>query len=406
MTGESMPLPPFAAIIVAAGSGSRAGQALPKQFADYRGKPLVAHSAEALVDAGANPIVIAIPKGAELQAMTALGDFPQIRFVTGGATRQQSVYNALEELAEFEPSLVLIHDAARPDLPRDVIERLLNGLRQHHGAIPVLEVVDTLLQADGDLMGETAPRGTMRRVQTPQAFHFGSILGAHRGWPGEPVATDDAQVLRESGGDVVLVAGDERLKKVTFAEDFAETQVSRPATAPAPTPAPTPVRRAAEQPPVRFGTGYDVHRLERGESLVLCGVELDHTHGLAGHSDADVGIHAIVDALLGAIAAGDIGDHFPPSDPKWAGASSDRFLAHACDLVGNAGYRIANIDVTLVCEAPKIGPHRQAMRERLAAICDLDVDAVSVKATTSEGLGFTGRGEGIAAQASAAVVLG
>lgn len=405
MTGENMQLPPFAAIVVAAGQGSRAEQRKPKQFADYRGKPLVAHSVQTLVEAGANPIVVAIPKGAELQAMTALGDFPQIRFVTGGATRHQSVYNALEELAEFEPGLVLIHDAARPDLPHDVIARLLTGLKQHHGAIPVLEVVDTLLQADGELMGETAPRGSMRRVQTPQAFHFGSILGAHRGWPGDPVATDDAQVLRESGGDVVLVQGDERLKKVTYAQDFAEGEGTAASAATNSTPA-HPTLAPSDPAPFRCGTGYDVHQLEEGETLVLCGVEIDHTHGLSGHSDADVGIHAVVDALLGAVAAGDIGDHFPPGDPKWAGVSSDRFLAHACTLVGNAGYRIASLDVTLVCEAPKIGPHRQAMRERLAGICGIDTAAVSVKATTTEGLGFTGRGEGIAAQASAAVVLG
>lgn len=392
-TGQTSKLPPFAAIIVAAGKGTRADQRLPKQFADWRGKPLIAHSVQTLVDAGASPIIIAIPKGAELQATIALEGFSNIRFVNGGETRHQSVYNALEELAEFEPGLVLIHDAARPDVPREVIERLLGGLARHHGAIPVLEVVDTLLQAQGDLMGETAPRGTMRRVQTPQAFHFSAILGAHRGWPGGPVATDDAQVLRESGGNVVLVEGDERLKKMTFAEDFAEkSSAENPAKA---------VPACAS--PFRCGNGYDVHRLIEGETLVLCGVPIEHTHGLSGHSDADVGIHAIVDALLGAIAAGDIGDHFPPNDPQWAGASSDQFLAHACDLVGKAGYSIGNIDVTLVCEAPKIGPYRRAMRKRLAMICEVEIDAVSVKATTTEGLGFAGRREGIAAQATASV---
>jgi 2-C-methyl-D-erythritol 4-phosphate cytidylyltransferase/2-C-methyl-D-erythritol 2,4-cyclodiphosphate synthase len=218
-------------------------------------------------------------------------------------------------------------------------------------------------------------------VQTPQGFRFDAILAAHRDWPGASSAGDDAQVAQAAGLAVALVEGDEALHKLTFAGDFA-----------------------AAMPPVRMGTGYDVHRLEAGEELWLCGVRLDHSHGLAGHSDADVGIHALVDALLGAIAAGDIGQHFPPSDPQWKGASSDRFLAHACGLVAAAGYGVANVDVTLICEAPKIGPHRQAMREALAAIMGVDIAAVSVKATTTERLGFTGRNEGIAAQAVATLV--
>jgi len=230
-------------------------------------------------------------------------------------------------------------------------------------------------------MGQSADRSALRRVQTPQAFRFAELLGAHRGWSGPATAGDDAQVARAGGLDVALVEGDEALHKLTFAADF---------TAPA--------------PPVRIGTGFDVHRLAEGEALWLCGVKVEHTHGLAGHSDADVAIHALVDALLGAIGAGDIGQHFTPSDPQWKGASSDRFLAHAARLVGESGHAIGNIDLTIVCEAPKIGPHRAAMQARLAQILGLDVAQVSVKATTTEGLGPTGRREGIAAQAVASLV--
>lgn len=377
----SAPLPPFAAIVVAAGSGSRAGQSVPKQFAFWRGKPLVAHSVERLLAAGADPLVVAIPPGGEAMANEALAGIDRVTLVPGGATRQASVRAALEHLAPGAPERVLIHDAARPDLPRTVMVRLLDALDDAPGAIPVLPVVDSLAVSDGDRMVGTARREELRRVQTPQAFRLASILAAHRDWPGAPDAGDDAQVLRAAGGHVALVAGDERLHKITFAEDFAMAHR-----------------------PIRTGIGFDVHELAEGEALWLCGIEIEHTHGLAGHSDADVGIHALVDALLGAIGAGDIGDHFPPSDPQWRGAASDRFLAHAASLVAKAGYRIGNVDVTLICEAPKIGPHKIAMRERLAAIMAIDSDAVSVKATTTERLGFTGRREGIAAQAIATLV--
>ena len=310
-----------------------------------------------------------------------MAGIPGVRLITGGATRQQSVRLALEALAGSAPARVLIHDAARPVLPLAVIERLVAALDAQPGAIPVLPVVDSLTAAEGALMGAPAQREALRRVQTPQAFRFAEILAAHRNWTEAAAAGDDAQVARADGLAVVLVEGDELLHKLTFASDFA-----------------------AAAPAVRVGTGYDVHRLATGEELWLCGVKIDHDRGLAGHSDADVAIHALVDAILGAIGSGDIGSHFPPSDPQWKGASSDRFLVHAVKLAAEAGYRIGNVDVTIVCEAPKIGPHREAMRLRLAELLGTGVEAVSVKATTTEKLGFTGRGEGIAAQAAATLL--
>ena len=376
---DTAPLPRFAAIVVAAGQGLRAGQPLPKQFAPWRGKPVLRHSVETLLAAGADPLVIAIPEGADEVAARALDSLSGYRLVTGGATRQQSVARALETIETAAP--VLIHDAARPDLPAAVIARLLEALASHAGAIPVLPVVDSLsVEADG-MMAGMAAREELRRVQTPQAFRFAAIRDAHRMWDTAEAAGDDAQVLRAAGGEVAHVAGDERLAKLTFAEDFMNAQ-----------------------PAMRMGMGFDVHRLAEGEELWLGGIRIEHDKGLAGHSDADVALHAIVDALLGAIAAGDIGSHFPPSDPQWKGASSDRFLEHAAALVAGAGYRVGNIDLTIICEAPKIGPHRDSMRARIAQLLGIDIAAISVKATTTERLGFTGRGEGIAAQAVATVV--
>ncbi|UYH55840.1 bifunctional 2-C-methyl-D-erythritol 4-phosphate cytidylyltransferase/2-C-methyl-D-erythritol 2,4-cyclodiphosphate synthase [Qipengyuania sp. SS22] len=376
---DPAPLPGFAAIVVAAGQGLRAGQPLPKQFAIWRGKPVLRHSVESLLSAGAGPLVIAVPENAEQAAHAALAGLEGYRLVAGGETRQQSVVCALRAMGAAER--VLIHDAARPDLPRTVIERLLAALDDHAGAIPVLPVVDSLSLDEAGMMSGTAPREQLRRVQTPQAFRFAAIVAAHNAWQSEAAAGDDAQVLRAAGGEVAHVTGDERLAKLTFGEDFM-TQL----------------------PPIRTGMGYDVHRLAAGEELWLGGIRIEHDKGLAGHSDADVGLHAIVDALLGAIGNGDIGSHFPPSDPQWKGASSDRFLTHAAQLVGEAGYGIGNIDLTIICEAPKIGPHREAMRTRIAELLGVDIAAISVKATTTERLGFTGRGEGIAAQAVATII--
>jgi 2-C-methyl-D-erythritol 4-phosphate cytidylyltransferase/2-C-methyl-D-erythritol 2,4-cyclodiphosphate synthase len=378
------PLPPFAAIVVAAGKGLRVGGDTPKQFREWRGKPLIRHSVEAQKAAGADPLVVVIAADAQHYAKAALAGISGVTFITGGATRQDSVRCGLEALAAAEPQSVLIHDAARPDLPRGLIERLLTALSEHPGAIPVLPVVDSLAVDNGGVMSGKAEREALRRVQTPQAFRFDAILAAHRAWQGVTDAGDDAQVLMASNGSVALVQGDERLKKITFAEDF-----SAPMTAPA----------------FRIGQGFDVHRLEPGEELWLGGVKIPHDKGLAGHSDADVALHAITDAVLGAIGAGDIGTHFPPSDPQWRGARSARFLEHAVGLARDAGYEIGNVDLTLICEAPKIGPHRPAMRTAVAQIMGTVEGAVSIKATTTEKLGFTGRGEGIAAQAIVCVML-
>ncbi len=362
-----------AAIVVAAGQGLRAGGTVPKQFALWRGKPLVRHSVEALIAAGMERVVVVFPAGAQNVASKALAGL-EIEFVEGGATRQGSVAAGLNHLVDGSPEAVLIHDAARPGLSGAVIARLIGALVSVPGAVPVLPVVDSLYR---DGFGPI-PRDGLARVQTPQAFRFADILAAHRAWSGPKTAGDDAEVARAAGLKVVLVSGDEALRKVTFAADLSAR---------------------ARHP--RTGFGFDAHRLAEGEELWLCGVKIEHSKGLAGHSDADVALHAITDAVLGGAAAGDIGDHFPPSDPRWRGASSDRFVAQAVALAQEAGYGVGHVDVTIVCEAPRIGPHKLAMRTRLAQILGLELAAVSVKATTTERLGFTGRGEGIAAQAVA-----
>ena len=380
MMNTSLTPPPFCAVVVAAGKGTRAGQSVPKQFALWRGKPVVRHAVEALIAAGAEKIAVAIPADCNELATEALAGLDGVHLVAGGETRQRSVHLALEAL-DGVAEAVLIHDAARPDLPQTVVERLLAALHYHPGAIPVLPVVDSLAIDDAGMMSGSAQRESLRRVQTPQAFRFTDILAAHRDWSGEASAGDDAQVLRAAGQSVALVEGDERLKKLTYAEDFM-----------------------VKTPAFRMGSGYDVHRLIRGEELWLGGVRIEHEYGLSGHSDADVALHALTDAVLGAIADGDIGSHFPPSDPQWRGTSSDRFLVHAVMLAQTAGYSIGNVDLTIICEAPKIGPHRVAMRARIAELLGVDIGQVSVKATTTERLGYTGRGEGIAAQAIATLI--
>jgi len=373
------------AVIVAAGQGIRAGGAVPKQFAPLAGKPMLAHayatfSAHPAIDA----VLVVIGKDQEAALEAALGPVP---FVIGGATRRESVRAALESVADKGYARVLIHDAARPFLPVQVIDDLLEALDAHAGAIPALPVADTLVRYNG-VMGDNVPRDGLYRVQTPQAFGFDAVLAAHRTWPADREATDDAQMVRDTGHEVTLVPGDPMLEKITHPADFAAAETRhRPAML------------------VRTAMGFDVHRWEAGKQLWLGGIRIPHDRGLLGHSDADVALHAITDALLGTVGAGDIGMHFPPSDPKWKGAASDQFLLHAAGLVAAEGGVIDFIDLTLICEAPKIGPHREAIRANIASLLRLDPARISIKATTTERLGFTGRGEGMAAQAIATVRL-
>jgi 2-C-methyl-D-erythritol 4-phosphate cytidylyltransferase/2-C-methyl-D-erythritol 2,4-cyclodiphosphate synthase len=378
-----------AAIVVAAGKGVRAGGALPKQFAPLCGKPMFEHSVGALSShPDVTDIVVVIGNGQEDRVRRKpVESVNYVNFVTGGAERRDSVRAGLESLVGTGVTRVLIHDAARPFLPAAVIDALLAALDHAPGAVPVLPVADTLAQGDTAL-GDNVPRAGLNRIQTPQAFHFDAILAAHRAWPADEEATDDAQMLRRMGQDVMLVPGDPMLEKITHPADFAAAEARHAATMIA-----------------RSATGFDVHRFEVGQELWLGGVLIPHDKGLSGHSDADVALHAITDALLGTIGAGDIGMHFPPSDAKWRGAASAQFLEHAAGLVREQGGIIDFVDLTLICEAPKIGPHRDAIRAGIAAILGLPVSRVSLKATTTERLGFTGRGEGMTAQAIATVRL-
>jgi 2-C-methyl-D-erythritol 4-phosphate cytidylyltransferase/2-C-methyl-D-erythritol 2,4-cyclodiphosphate synthase len=372
-------------LVVAAGSGARAGGERPKQYQEIAGIPVLAHAVEHLRRAGVDDIRVVIGPGQESLYRAALGaDAPAP--LMGGEVRRRSVLNGLEAIAsDGGTDHVLIHDAARPFLPPGVVDRLLAALREDDGAVPALPMADSIARADLAL-GDPIDRAGVVRVQTPQAFRFDAILRAHRSWEGAAEATDDAQVARAAGLRVAVVEGDAMLDKLTFPHDFARAEA-----------------RLATVLVSRTGMGFDVHAFAEGEQLWLGGLLIPHSRGLSGHSDADVALHALTDALLGAIGAGDIGQHFPPSNPRWKGAASSRFLEHARDLITAAGGRIDHVDVTIICEAPKIGPHREAMRARIAELLRLRPSSVSVKATTSERLGFTGRGEGIAAQAIATV---
>lgn len=365
------------ALIVAAGKGERVGGALPKQFVPLAGRPMLAWSYAALsAHPAIDEVLVVIGHGQDDVLRAAL---PDARSALGGATRRESVRRGLDAVEAADR--ILIHDAARPFVAADVVDRLLAALDKADGAVPVLPVADTLIASDGT----NVPRDGLSRVQTPQAFRFDTIHHAHANWTGDE-PTDDAQMVRALGGTVALVQGDPMLEKVTWAGDLALAEA----------------RLGWE---TRTATGYDVHRLEDGEELWLGGVLIPHTQGLSGHSDADVALHALTDALLGTIAAGDIGLHFPPSDPQWRGAESGQFLQHAATLVAAKGGQITFVDLTIICEAPKIGPHREAIRQRIAELLRLSTDRVSVKATTTERLGFTGRSEGIATQATATVRL-
>jgi 2-C-methyl-D-erythritol 4-phosphate cytidylyltransferase / 2-C-methyl-D-erythritol 2,4-cyclodiphosphate synthase len=379
----------FLAVIVAGGLGQRAGPGPAKQWRSLAGKPVIRWSLEAMLAAKAAQVVVVVPEGAEATAEAALEGLPRWSLAVGGRTRAESTLAGLNQLAARDDDIVLIHDAARPFLAPRHIAELLEALRDSDGAAPALAVSDTLKRREsphGPV--STAPREELWRVQTPQAFRYGHLTAAYAAWPMTETATDDAGVVERFGGKVVLTPGDPRLMKLTYPEDFAMAEV---------------LAGGARQ--TRIGQGFDAHRFGAGTAVWLCGVKIAHDRGLIGHSDADVGLHALTDALLGAAGEGDIGDHFPPTDPRWKDASSDLFLRHAAALIAARGGHVSNVDVTLICEAPKIKPYRQAMREMLAKILGLSIENVSVKATTTEGMGFTGRGEGLAGQAVAAIEL-
>ncbi len=382
MSIEPSQTPRIAAVLVAAGSGSRFGAAMPKQYVTIAGQTVLRHAAQALL----RDITLLQPVGDAEAIGEALAGLPHLPVVPGGATRQASVRAGLEALAVHAPDLVLVHDGARPFFPASTIPDLIAALATHEGAIPAAPVADTLKRASGGVIETTIPRDGLFRAQTPQGFRFPLLLALHRSLP--EGATDDASLLETAGHKVALVAGSEDNIKMTYPEDQARLErVLAPPLYP------------------RIGTGFDVHVLEAGRKLILCGIEVPHEKGLSGHSDADVGIHALCDAIYGALAEGDIGRHFPPSEAQWKDADSARFLRHAAVRVAARGGRIANVDVTLICERPKITPHAPAMIERLAELLGCDAGRVSVKATTTERLGFTGRMEGIACQAVATVLL-
>ncbi len=373
----------FSAVIVAAGSGERAGPGGAKQWRMVGGKPVARWSLEALLSAGARDVVVVIPIGDEERAAAAFVGLPRWTTTPGGATRAHSTLSGLRALQGSDAGIVLVHDAARPFLTRAIIEALVAAVAQAAGAVPALPMADTIKRrAPGDRLVATASRDGLWRAQTPQAFRFRDILQAYETWPDGETSTDDAQVMERTGAGIALIPGDPMLMKLTYPEDFAMAETLAGAA------------RAT-----RIGQGFDAHRFGPGAEVWLCGISIAHSHGLIGHSDADAGLHALTDALLGAIGEGDIGDHFPPSDATWRGAPSSLFLRHAAELVAGRGARVINVDVTLICERPKIKPHREAMRGRIAELLDIEVDAVSVKATTTEAMGFTGRGEGLAAQA-------
>jgi len=369
-----------AAIIVAAGRGERAGTGAPKQRRRLGGRLVYKWSLERFLehpDIGA--CVLVVPAGTEsaYQSENPAG----VYIVAGGQTRTASVQAGLKLCAEIKADHVLIHDAARPGLTDTVISELLQALETHDAAAPALPVVDALKRRQSGTVA-SIDRSDLFRVQTPQAFKRDRIAAALAS-DGDYV--DDLAAIEAQGGSVALVEGCEEMSKITFPGDIEHLEKLLMPTAITP----------------RFGTGYDVHALEPGDGVILCGVKIPHTHKLAGHSDADVAWHALTDAILGAAALGDIGDHFPPSDPQWKGADSATFLKHAIEIASDAGWQLSSCDLTIICEAPKVKPHREAMRQRTADVTGLSIGAISVKATTTEGLGFTGRREGIAAQASA-----
>jgi len=383
----------IAAVIVAAGRGLRAGAGTPKQFRPIGGAPMLRQSLVMFVEHPNVGLVQPVihPDDMAMFQISASGlDVLQPAF--GGATRQVSVRAGLEALEAHAPDFVLVHDAARPFASAALASRAIDAVRRSSGAIPALPVTDTVKQVDGnERVTATLDRAALRLVQTPQAFAYPALLDAHRkaAAEGRGDFTDDAALAEWAGLAVTAFAGELGNIKITTPEDFARTQAATFATL----------------GDVRAGSGIDVHAFGPGDHVTLGGIRIPHDQALVGHSDADVALHALTDAILGALADGDIGAHFPPSDPQWRGASSDRFLRFAAERVAARGGRIAHLDLNIVCEAPRIGPHRDAMREAIARLAGIDVNRVAVKATTSERLGFTGRGEGIAAYATATVRL-
>jgi 2-C-methyl-D-erythritol 4-phosphate cytidylyltransferase / 2-C-methyl-D-erythritol 2,4-cyclodiphosphate synthase len=377
------------ALIVAAGRGTRFGGAVPKQYLPLGGTTVLRHAVTAFAShpriAGVKVVIRGEDRAIFEQAIAGL---PLLPPVPGGAERQDSVRLGLEALAAHAPDRVLIHDGARPFPEAGLIDRIIDALDGAPAAIPALPLGDTIKRVENGVSRETIDRSRLWRAQTPQGFHFAPILAAHRMTVGQ-VLTDDAAVAEAAGIAPVVLTGSEENLKVTTPTDLAAAERLL----------------ASRLGDIRVGQGFDVHGFIQGDHVVICGIDLPHDRSLAGHSDADVGLHALTDALLGAIGAGDIGMHFPPSDPRWRGAPSHLFLRHAADLVRARGGTIAAVDVTVICERPKIGPHRSRMIERMAEILEISADRVSVKATTTERLGFTGRGEGIAAQAVATVRL-
>lgn len=373
-----------AALIVAAGRGHRAGAEIPKQYSVLCGKPVLVWSLDAFAAAGVSELLLAIDPAHEDLCRAAIGD-RAVRLIEGGASRTESVRAGL---AAVSAGTILIHDAARPGLTPRMVQALLAALADGaDAAAPALPIADSLRRSDGDgLALDAVERAGLVRVQTPQAFPTALIRAAYAAAAREAVFTDDLSVAIAHGAKARLIAGDPQLMKYTYPEDLMMLEA---------------LLAGARAPCV--GTGFDAHRFGEGDHVTLCGVQIANNKGLVGHSDADAGWHALVDAILGALGQGDIGAHFPPSDPKWKGADSETFLRHARALSEAAGARIMHVDITLICERPKIGPHRDAMRARTAEVLGLPLDRVSIKATTTERMGFTGREEGLAAQATATV---
>lgn len=375
-----------AALIVAAGRGSRAGPGAPKQYRLLAGVPVLRRTLAAFTEHAEISSILTIihPDDEAAYGEASAGASKLLPAAHGGATRQASVLAGLEALAAQDtPDLVLIHDGARPFVSARLISDCIAALNRHEGALAALAMTDTVRRGQDGMAGETIPRDGLWRAQTPQAFRFNAILAAHRQAAGADY-TDDVTVAAAAGMEVALVEGDEDNFKITNAADIDRAE-----------------RMLMQSGETRTGMGYDVHRFGPGDHVWLCGVQIPHEAGLVGHSDADAGLHALTDAILGALGAGDIGQHFPPSDPQWKGAASDMFLAHAAGLASKAGAIISNVDVTLILESPKISPHTEKMRERISDILGIAKERVSIKATTTEKLGFTGRREGVAAQAIA-----